>query len=121
MSIDAPPLVRPAARVVLADSRDRILLLHCEDSTIDVPVLWLTPGGACEAGENSEEAAREPYKSLVGSGDLRKICMALPNSIGAFDGSVARDQRFVIHGVMWNHLMQLVGALVRDPGPADEE
>ena len=58
MSIDAPPLVRPAARVVLADSRDRILLLHCEDSTIDVPVLWLTPGGACEAGENSEEAAR---------------------------------------------------------------
>jgi 8-oxo-dGTP pyrophosphatase MutT (NUDIX family) len=57
MSIDELPLVRPAARVVLADSRDRILLLRCEDTTIDVPVLWLTPGGACEAGENPPEAA----------------------------------------------------------------
>jgi 8-oxo-dGTP pyrophosphatase MutT (NUDIX family) len=57
MSTDAPLLVRPAARVILADSRDRILLLRCEDSTIDVPVLWLTPGGACEAGESSDEAA----------------------------------------------------------------
>jgi 8-oxo-dGTP pyrophosphatase MutT (NUDIX family) len=49
--------LRPAGRVIVADTCDRILLIRSEDPTIDVPVLWLTPGGACEAGESTEAAA----------------------------------------------------------------
>lgn len=49
--------LRPAGRVLVADSQDRILLIRSEDPSIDVPVLWLTPGGACESGETTEAAA----------------------------------------------------------------
>jgi 8-oxo-dGTP pyrophosphatase MutT (NUDIX family) len=50
--------IRPAARVLVVDAEDRVLLLRSEDDSIDIPVLWLTPGGACEADESTEAAAR---------------------------------------------------------------
>jgi 8-oxo-dGTP pyrophosphatase MutT (NUDIX family) len=57
VAIEPTPEFRPAGRVVLIDSRDRILLIRSEDPSIDQPVLWLTPGGGCEPGETARQAA----------------------------------------------------------------
>jgi len=54
---EAETWVRPAGRVIVVDAADRVLLIRSEDPSIDVPVLWLTPGGACERGETAEAAA----------------------------------------------------------------
>src|SRR5688572_5744869 len=45
---------RPVARVLLADSRDRVLMFLSE---LAFGTFWLTPGGAVEPGETYEEAA----------------------------------------------------------------
>jgi 8-oxo-dGTP pyrophosphatase MutT (NUDIX family) len=52
---DNQPLLRPAARVLLIDEQDRVLLLRANVGSGDV---WITPGGALEPGESAEEAAR---------------------------------------------------------------
>ena len=51
------PLYRPTSRVVVIDGRSRILLLRLEDSALDVPLLWITPGGGVSPGETYEQAA----------------------------------------------------------------
>jgi 8-oxo-dGTP pyrophosphatase MutT (NUDIX family) len=58
MAVDGTKLrLRPAGRVIVVDPRNRILLIRTEDPSIDQPILWLTPGGACEADETAEQAA----------------------------------------------------------------
>ena len=52
------PIARPGARVLLLDASDRLLLFRIEDPSQDLAVFWITPGGALEAGESFEEAAR---------------------------------------------------------------
>jgi len=49
------PILRPAARVLLIDDQDRLLLLRANVGEGDV---WITPGGALEPGETAEQAAR---------------------------------------------------------------
>ena len=50
---------RRAARVILFDEQDRILLFRGIDSTEpDATPWWFTPGGGLEAGETAREAAR---------------------------------------------------------------
>jgi 8-oxo-dGTP pyrophosphatase MutT (NUDIX family) len=49
-------IVRRAARVLLIDSDERILLFHAIGA--DVPWLWTTPGGGLEPGESYARAAR---------------------------------------------------------------
>jgi ADP-ribose pyrophosphatase YjhB (NUDIX family) len=56
-SPDVQPILRPGARIVLLDADDRILLIRAESSEMDQPVIWITPGGALEAGESYEQAA----------------------------------------------------------------
>jgi 8-oxo-dGTP pyrophosphatase MutT (NUDIX family) len=51
--IDAP-ILRPAARVLLIDELDRVLLLRANVGSGDV---WITPGGALEPSETAEQAA----------------------------------------------------------------
>ncbi|MEX0884950.1 MAG: NUDIX domain-containing protein [Phycisphaeraceae bacterium] len=56
------PIVRDAARVILLDPRDRILLFHCRDPADD-RCFWVMPGGGLEAGESFHDAAqRELYE-----------------------------------------------------------
>jgi 8-oxo-dGTP pyrophosphatase MutT (NUDIX family) len=51
------PIPRPAARVLLLDPRDRVLLVHFLDAVTDY-AWWSTPGGGMRPGETAEEAAR---------------------------------------------------------------
>ncbi len=47
---------RPAARILLIDRDDRVLLFRFTPA--DRPVLWCTPGGKVDEGESYEDAAR---------------------------------------------------------------
>ena len=53
---------RPAARILIIDPDDRILLFKADDFPLDpesrIATYWYVPGGAVEHGETFEEAAR---------------------------------------------------------------
>jgi 8-oxo-dGTP pyrophosphatase MutT (NUDIX family) len=61
----APP-TRLAARVVLVDPSDAVLLLRSHDPTLDdAPQWWHVPGGGLDAGESAEQAAvREVFEEV---------------------------------------------------------
>ena len=61
MSARAP---RPAARILLTDDADRILLFRFDPA--DRPPFWVTPGGALDAGESYEVAARRELREETG-------------------------------------------------------
>ena len=48
---------RRAARVLLLDGRDRLLLIHVQDASAEAPALWMTPGSGLHPGESFEQAA----------------------------------------------------------------
>lgn len=61
--------IRPAARVLLLNAQNHILLFRCDPSVACDPnnppqaPYWITPGGGLEAGETAREAAsRELYE-----------------------------------------------------------
>jgi 8-oxo-dGTP pyrophosphatase MutT (NUDIX family) len=51
------PIVRPAARVILIDNRDCILLFRAVMPGRPDRPFWITPGGGLHDGESWEEAA----------------------------------------------------------------
>jgi 8-oxo-dGTP pyrophosphatase MutT (NUDIX family) len=57
-------IVRVAARVILVDPQDRILLLAARDPA-DGRVVWFTPGGGVEEGETLEQAARRELSEEI--------------------------------------------------------
>lgn len=60
------PTVRLAARVVLLDERDRVLLFRWEDARLDVRSVWITPGGGLNEGEAPEAGARRELREETG-------------------------------------------------------
>jgi len=63
------PEDREAARVVLLDPQQRILLLRCRSGHGDGTHFWITPGGGLEPGETHEQAARRELREEVGLED----------------------------------------------------
>lgn len=55
---------RPAARILLVDAEQRVLLFRFAPN--DRAPLWCTPGGALDAGESYEAAARRELWEEVG-------------------------------------------------------
>ncbi len=62
--IHRPPIHRPAARGLVVDPANRLLLMQFQ--TEDAGTLWLTPGGGIEPGESDEEALRRELWEEVG-------------------------------------------------------
>ncbi|WP_287979005.1 NUDIX domain-containing protein [Sphingomonas sp.] len=60
----APRVPRPAARILLVDAQDRVLLMRFTPG--DRPPLWCTPGGAVDPGESYAAAARRELWEEVG-------------------------------------------------------
>jgi 8-oxo-dGTP pyrophosphatase MutT (NUDIX family) len=61
------PLVRQAARVILVDEQDRVLLIHGRDpARPDRPTWWITAGGGQDEGESAEDAARREVLEETG-------------------------------------------------------
>lgn len=62
MSGVTEPRLRPAARVIVLDHDDRLLLLRYDEAG---HIFWAVPGGSLEDGETYEQAARrELYEEL---------------------------------------------------------
>ena len=55
---------RPAARILLVDGADRVLMFRFTPA--DRPPLWCTPGGAVDPGESYAPAARRELWEEVG-------------------------------------------------------
>ena len=58
------PVLRPAVRLILFDSANRLLLVRFEDSSRQVS-WWAAPGGGLKPGENYEEALKEDIPNNV--------------------------------------------------------
>jgi ADP-ribose pyrophosphatase YjhB (NUDIX family) len=59
------PILRPAARVVILDAADRVLLIRFTDPERGHS-WWATPGGALEPGETHQQAARRELLEEIG-------------------------------------------------------
>lgn len=69
-SASAGVTVRHAARAVLLDPSDRVLLLACRDPTRDdAERFWITPGGGLHEGEDHDAALRRELREEVGLRD----------------------------------------------------
>jgi 8-oxo-dGTP pyrophosphatase MutT (NUDIX family) len=63
----AAPTARIAARVIVADERDAVLLLQGHDpARPDRGAWWFTPGGGIDAGEAPVDAARRELREETG-------------------------------------------------------
>jgi ADP-ribose pyrophosphatase YjhB (NUDIX family) len=62
------PIIRPAARAVIIDAADRVLLFAGIND--DGLRFWYPPGGAIEAGESPEEAVRRELREETGLSDI---------------------------------------------------
>lgn len=57
MTAPSAPVLRHAARVLVLDRSDRVLLFRGIDPHDPAEDFWFTPGGGLEAGESLEQAA----------------------------------------------------------------
>ncbi|MHA6763110.1 NUDIX hydrolase [Streptacidiphilus sp. PAMC 29251] len=78
---------RRAARVLLLDPADRILLLHGFDPLVPGRDWWFTPGGGVEPGEELVEAALREVAEETGIRDVELgPLVARRSSAFSFDG-----------------------------------
>jgi 8-oxo-dGTP pyrophosphatase MutT (NUDIX family) len=68
--VPSEPTVRPAARVLLLDDQERVLLFRGLDPAEPDIRFWFPPGGGIEAGETPEQAARREVHEETGFDDL---------------------------------------------------
>lgn len=87
---------RPAARILLLDAQDRVLLFRFDAG--DRPAFWGTPGGAIDPGETYEDAARRELREETGL-DLdcgAEIHRRVVEFVTLEDIAVIADERYFI-------------------------
>lgn len=97
-------VVRPAARVILFDADDHLLLFRYHDEAFvstDHPGLfdyWITPGGGREAGESLEQTARRELAEETGiEGVALSPCVAVRHIVLTIHGVLTRcEEHFFV-------------------------
>lgn len=94
MTGDPHITIRHAARVVVVDPDDRLLLVQVRLDHWSPRLLWITPGGGLEPGESHLQGARRELWEETGidAPDLHPIWL--------------RDFRFVLHGANYEQREQ---------------
>lgn len=77
------PRYRPAARVVLLDPLDRVLLFRVD---LRQRPLWITPGGGLEGDESFEDAARRELWEETGIRSELGPCIWVRRHVFEFQG-----------------------------------
>ncbi len=91
------PVVRIAARVVLLDERDRILLFRWEDDRLDARSVWITPGGGLNPGESPEDGARRELREETGiEAELGPCVWTRAHTFRFGDGWLEQRERFYL-------------------------
>lgn len=93
--------LRPAARAVILDPDDRILLVRFSFPWVEHPV-WAPPGGGLEPGETAEDGLRRELAEEVGLADpplgpviwIREARWEQASLMGAYDGQ--RETVFLV-------------------------
>ena len=90
------PILRHAARVILIDGADRVLLLKWRLQSGDH--IWITPGGGLAAGEHHSEAALRELAEEVGLQDVALgPCVWLREHVFNWNGRAFRQrERFYL-------------------------
>lgn len=109
--------VREAARVLLVDEHDRVLLLEGRDSTRpDEGTWWFTPGGGIDDGETPEQAARREVQEETGIA-LDELGPVVHARTTEFD---FEDQRYRQHEVFFLARLPLGEPAERRLSPIEE-
>ena len=87
---------RPAARILLLDADDRVLLFRIDAG--DRPPFWATPGGAVDPGESYEEAARRELFEETGlhADPGPEVLRRVVEFVTLEDVAVVADERYFL-------------------------
>jgi 8-oxo-dGTP pyrophosphatase MutT (NUDIX family) len=96
MTSSAEPEPRPAARVLLLDGRDRVLLFPWR--LLSGQLIWITPGGGLDAGETHEQAAIRELREETGLQDFELgPCVWKRDHVFPWDGRLIHQlERFFL-------------------------